>query len=181
MNKYGQAQDKKFTRVNFQIRVPNVRVVQDGKQLGVMPTDKARLLAQDAGLDLVEVAPHAQPPVCHIIEYDKYRYQQKQREKDQNRKQKEAATEMKELRLRPGIQDHDIETKVGAAKKFLEEGKKVQFNLQFKNREITHKDEGFRVMDKIVKSLADVASVERAPRLEGFRLVLRLEPKAKDA
>lgn len=185
MNKYDQAHGKKqpqnFTRVNFQIRVPNVRVVQDGNQLGVMPTDKARLLAQDAGLDLVEVAPHADPPVCHIIEYEKYRYQQKQREKEQIRKQKDSAQELKELRLRPGIQDHDIETKSNAAKKFLEAGKKVQLTLVFKNREITHKDEGFKVMEKIIKSLDVVASVERAPRLEGFKLVCRLEPKVTNA
>ena len=182
LNKYDQAHNKKhFTRVNFQIRVPNVRVVQDGKQLGVMPTDKARLLAQDAGLDLVEVAPQAQPPVCHIIEYDKYRYMQKQKEKEQARKQKESAQELKELRLRPGIQDHDIETKANTARKFLEEGKKVQLNLQFKNREITHKDEGFKVMDKIIKSLVDVATVERQPKMEGFKLICRLEPKANDS
>lgn len=186
MNKFDQGygsgkQTQNFIRVNFQIRVPNVRVVQDGNQLGVMQTDKARLLAQDAGLDLVEVAPHAMPPVCHIIDYEKYRYQQKQKEKEQVRKQKDSAQELKEIRLRPGIQNNDIETKANTARKFLEDGKKVQLTLQFKNREITHKDEGFKVMDKIVKFLEGVASVERAPRLEGFKLVCRLEPKATNA
>lgn len=174
---HGGKQPQNFTRVNFQIRVPNVRVVQDGNQLGIMPTDKARFMAQDLGLDLVEVAPHANPPVCHIIEYAKYLYQQKQKEKDQQRKQKESAQELKEIRLRPRIQDHDIETKAGAAKKFLAEGKKVQLTLQFKNREITHKDEGFKVMEKIIKSLEAVASVEKEPRLEGFKLICRLQPK----
>ena len=180
MSKYDQTYGKQkqpFTRVNFQIRVPNVRVVQDDNQLGVMSTDKARQLAQDAGLDLVEVAPHTKPPVCHIISYDKYRYQLKQKEKEQKRKQKDSANELKELRLRPGIQNHDIDTKVNAARKFLEEGKKVQFNLQFKSREIIHKDEGFKVMEKIIGSLSEISSVERSPRLEGYKLICRLEPK----
>jgi translation initiation factor IF-3 len=180
MNKFDQARNNKkqnFTRVNFQIRVPTVRVVKDGEQLGIMPTDKARRIAQDAGLDLVEIAPHAQPPVCHIIDFNKYRYQQKQKEKEQRRKQKESATELKELRLRPGIQDHDIETKVSAARRFIEDGHKVQFNLQYKNREITHKEEGFKVINKIIEAMKDVASVERLPKMEGFRLTCKLEPK----
>lgn len=184
MNKFDQARNNKpkqsFTRVNFQIRVPQVRVVRDGEQLGIMTTDAARRIAQDAGLDLVEVAPQAKPPVCHILDYDKYRYEQKQREKDAKRKQKEQSSELKELRLRPAIQDHDIDTKVNAARRFLEDGHKVQFNLQYKNREITHKEEGFKVMNKIIEALKDVADVERAPKMEGFRLTCKLEPK-KDA
>ncbi len=177
MDKYDKSRKQNFTRVNFHIRVPNVRVIRDAEQLGIMPTDKARRLAQDAGLDLVEIVPHANPPVCHIIDYDKYCYQQKQKEKEQQRKQKESATELKEIRLRPNIQDHDVETKVNAIKKFLGEGKKVQLNLQFKNREIAHKDEGFLLIGKIVKNLAECAIVEREPRLEGKRLICLLVPK----
>lgn len=166
-----------FTRVNFQIRVPQVRVVKEGQQLGIMNTDQARKIAQDDGLDLVEIVPNARPPVCHIIDYDKYRYQQKQKEKEQKRKQKEASVELKEIRLRPRIQDHDIETKVSAARRFLESGQRVQFNLQYKNREITHKEEGFVIVNKIIESLKDIATVERAPKMEGFRLICKLEPK----
>ncbi len=165
---------RNFTRVNYQIRIANVRVVKDGEQLGIMPTEKARKIAQDAGLDLVEVAPHANPPVCHITDYDKYRYQQKQKEKEQKRKQKESINELKEIRLRPGIQDHDVETKINAIKKFLVGGKKVQLSLQFKAREITHKEEGFRVVNKIIKDLGDCASVEREPKMEGNKLTCRL-------
>lgn len=177
MNKYQQPKERKnFTRLNLNIRCPTVRVVQDGNQLGVMPTDAARRLATDAGLDLVEIAPQAQPPVCSIMDYEKFRYEQKQKEKEQKKNQKK--NEIKELRLRPGIQDHDISTKAGAVRRFLEDGKKVQLNLQFKNREITHKDEGFRVMNQIIKDLVDIANVERAPSMEGNRLICRLEPKS---
>ena len=166
---------KQFTRVNFNIRCPTVRVVWDGKQLGIMSGDAARKLAFDAELDLVEIAPQAQPPVCSIMDYEKFRYEQKQKEKEQKKNQKNS--EIKELRLRPGIQEHDISTKIGAVRRFLIDGKKVQLNLQFKNREITHKEEGFRVINKIVKDVVDVANVERAPSMEGNRLICRLEPK----
>lgn len=177
MNKYQEPKERKnFTRVNFNIRCPTVRVVQDGKQLGIMPIDVARRQATDAGLDLVEIAPMAQPPVCSIMDYEKFRYEQKQKEKEQKKNQKK--NEIKELRLRPGIQEHDIGTKADAVRRFLEDGKKVQLNLQFKNREITHKDEGFRVMSQIIKNLADIAIVERAPSMEGNRLTCRLEPKS---
>jgi len=110
------------------------------------------------------------------MDFEKFRYEQKQKEKEQKKNQKK--NEIKELRLRPGIQDHDIGTKASAVRRFLEDGKKVQLNLQFKNREITHKDEGFRVMRKIIEGLADIANVERAPSMEGNRLICRLEPKS---
>ncbi len=172
--------DKKFTRINFQIKCPTVRVIQDGNPLGIMPIDSARKLAMDNGLDLVEVVPNANPPVCQVVDYEKHKYQQKQREKEQARKQKESALELKEIRLRPGIQEHDIETKVNSIRKFLAEGKKVQLNLQFKNREITHKEEGYKVVNKIVSSLEDVAGIERPARLEGFSLTCRLVPKMQN-
>jgi translation initiation factor IF-3 len=179
LNKYDKASQRKpsFIRVNYQIRIATVRVVKDGEQLGIMSTDKARKIAQDAGLDLVEIVPNATPPVCHIIDYDKYRYQQKQKEKEQKRKQKDSINELKEIRLRPGIQNHDIETKISAIKRFLSDGKKVQLSLFFKAREITHKEEGFRVIKKIVDELIDVANIEREPRMEGNRLICRLTYK----
>jgi translation initiation factor IF-3 len=163
-----------FIRVNFQIRCPNVRVVQDGEQLGVMPVDVARRRAQDQGLDLVEIVPNANPPVCEIVDYSKYKYEQKQKDKEKRKKQKQ--TEQKEIRLSPSIQDNDIATKVKAVRQFLEEGKSVQLSLLFRNRQMAHKEVGFQVMNKVVKDVADLATAEKPPRLEGKRLHCRLLP-----
>ena len=139
-------------RVNWQIRVPQVRVVRDEEQLGVMPTDAARKMAMDDGLDLVEIAPTAKPPVCRIMDYGRFKYEQNIKKKEAAKKQRESQVQLKEIRLRPAIQDHDIETKINQAKKFIEEGCRVQFNLQFKGyRELNHKDQGFTVMQKIVQ------------------------------
>jgi len=169
-------QNKKFTRVNFQIRVPNVRVIRDGEQIGIMPTDKARTMAQEAGLDLVEVVPQANPPVCHIVEYNKYRYQQKQKEKEQHKKQREAFVETKEIRLRPAIQIHDVDIKINNIKKFLSEGKRVQLSLEFKNREITHKEEGFKVMNYVISALGEEAIIDQKPKLNGSRIFCLIKP-----
>lgn len=171
-----------FTRVNFQIRVPNVRVVKDDEQLGVMTTDKARRLAMDAGLDLVEVAPDAKPyPVCHILEYSKYKYEQKQKEKQQRKHQRESQQEIKEIRLTPAIQMHDIETKAGTVRRFLAEGKKVQLTLQYRRRENAHKDEGFKVVNAVLDLLKEDCEVELKPKLEGNRLTCRVQPKTVDS
>src|SRR3989344_425287 len=124
------------TRINFQIRAYMVRVTQEGEQLGVMPIEKARQLAQEAYLDLVEVAPTANPQVCAIIDYGKFKYEQKIKEKENRRKQRESTVEVKELRLSPRIDEHDMAVKSEAARKFLADGKKVQFNLKYKNREL---------------------------------------------
>jgi len=165
----------KFTRVNDQIRISPVRVVKDGEQLGVMPLDKAKRLARNAKLDLVEIAPQARPPVCNIIDYGKFRYQQSIKEKEI--KQKSKTSEVKEIRLSPKIAVHDIDTKTKAARKFLEQGKKVQFNLLFKGRDLAHKDTGFAVVKRMAENLEDVAQVELKPKLDGKRLICRLEPK----
>lgn len=172
-------ENRNFSRVNFQIKCPSVRVIQDDRALGVMPTDQARKLAQDQDLDLVEVAPQAKPPVCHIVNYEKYLYEQKLREKEQQKRQKESLIELKEVRLRPGIQDHDIDVKMNQIKKFISENKKVQISLMFKHREITHKDEGFRVINKIIASLSGGCIVEQHPRMEGNRLICKLAPKVE--
>ena len=178
MKHYDRSERKpNYTRINFQIRAMTVRVVQDGNQLGVMPVDKARRLAQDAGLDLVEVVAHTNPPVCYIIDFNKYRYQQKQKEKEQRKKQRESEIEQKEVRLRPGIQDNDVQTKVLAIKRFLADGKKVQLTLMYKHREITHKEEGMRVINQIVQSVAEEGIVELGPKFEGTRLICRLQAK----
>lgn len=165
-------------RINFQIRVPQVRVVRDEEQLGIMSTEHARKLAQELNLDLVEVAPQARPPVCRIMDYGKFKYEQKVKQKEAAKKQRETQVQVKELRLRPAIADHDTDTKINQAKKFLEDGHKVQFNLQFKGqRELSHKDQGFAVMDRIMNALASFCIIEKAPKLEGNRLICCLAPK----
>lgn len=165
-------------RVNWEIRVPNVRVVKEEEQLGIMPTDEARRLAQDEGLDLVEVAPNARPPVCRIMDYGRFKYEQKVKLKEAAKKQRESQTQLKEIRLRPGIADHDTDTKINQAKGFLEEGCRVQFNLQFRGqREMSHKEQGFTVMNKVIASLQEFCSVEKAPKMEGNRITCCLGPK----
>lgn len=169
--------NQKHTRINYQIKAPIVRVIQDGNQLGVMPIDKANKMAFDAGLDLIEVVAHSQPPVCQIMDFEKFRYQQKQKEKEQLKKQKEAGSNIKQIRLRPRIQDHDIEIKVNSIKKFLADKKRVQVFLQFKNREIAHKEEGFRIINKIISMVEDCAVITQQPKMEGTNMVCRFECK----
>jgi translation initiation factor IF-3 len=156
-----------------------VRVVRDGKQLGIMATDAARRLAQDAGLDLVEVAPQARPPVCHIIDYAKYKYDQQIREKSSRKNQKQQ--KIKEVRLTPAIQTHDIATKVSTVRRFIAEGNKVKLTLQYRRRENAHKEEGFRVINEMLALLVSDCEVGRKPALEGNRLVCMVQPKGKES
>lgn len=176
-NKYKKP-DNNQPRINFQVRAHTVRLIQEGRQLGIFPIEQARKIASDAGLDLVEIAAQAQPPVCEIKDFGKWKFEEKIREKDNARRQRETQVELKEIRLRPGIADHDVETKIGQARKFIEEGKKVQFNLQFKgHREMSHRENGFAVIDKVIAGLVEVGTVEKAPKLEGNRITCRLSPK----
>lgn len=176
-NKFKQKENKNFTRVNYYIKAPQVRVVQEGKQLGVLTIKAARKIAADANLDLVEIVPNANPPVCSICDYDKYRYEQKQKEKDAKKKQK--TIEMKEVRLRPCTQDHDIEVKANAIKKFLAEGKKVLVNLKYHKRELSHKDEGYKILNAIIEQVKEFSNIEQIPIMEGNRLICRFAPKTK--
>lgn len=168
---------KKFTRVNFQIKSPTVRVVKEGQQLGVFNVDVARKMAYDLGLDLVEVAPMAKPPVCAILSYDKYRYELSQKEKENKKKQK--TVEMKEVKFRPVTQTHDLDTKAAAIKRFIDDGKKVLITVQYAKREMLHRDLGYKVVDAILqhKELKDFVAVESPPRMEGSRLTCRITPK----
>lgn len=170
-------ESKNFIRVNFQIRSSSVRVTQDGNQLGIIPTDQARRIANEAGLDLIETVAHTNPPVCIIAEYGKYRYEQKLKLKEQRKKTRESMVEIKELRLSPAIQEHDIQVKIAHIKKFLSDGKKVVLNLQYKRREFAHKEQGFKVMNKIIAELKEIANIENLPKLEGKKLICRIEPK----
>lgn len=179
-NKFSNANNRREdqNRVNWQIRVPQVRVVQEEEQLGVMSTDQARKLAVDQGLDLVEIAPTAKPPVCRIMDYGRFKYEQNIKKKEAAKKQRESQIQVKEIRLRSAIQDHDIETKLNQAKKFLEEKCKVQFNLIFKGfRELNNKEQGYAVMRKIVEQIEPLAIIEKAPVMEGNRISCLISPK----
>lgn len=179
-NRFKPKEQKNYNRVNFQIKAPNVRVVQeDGTQMGVYQIDAARKLAYDTGLDLVEIVANANPPVCRLTNYDKFRYEQKQKEKESKKTQKQKEIEIKEVRLRPCTQANDIETKGNAIIRFLGEGKKVSVNLEYKKRELSHREEGYKIINLILEQIKDHATVEMSPKMEGNRLICRLAPKIK--
>ena len=165
-------------RHNHQIRISPVRVIdQDENQLGVIPTDDAKKLARDAGLDLVEVAPNARPPVCRILDYGKWRYQQQK--KDDKSKSKQS--QLKEVKFRTvRIGDHDRDIKVNRARDFLDEGHKVQFTLQFRGREMAHQELGRDLLMKVKELLGDVAKVEQDLRMQGRRMGMVLAPEKKE-
>lgn len=166
-------------RINFQIRAYRVRVVKEGEQLGVMPINQARQVAEEAGLDLVEMVPfpNADPPVCHICDYGKWKYDQSLKKKEAARNGKQVQD--KEIQLTPCIGEHDVETKLKKAREFLGEGHKVQFIVQYKGRENAHKDLGFKLIETVLEKLSDCATPEGKPRLEGKRLFCRVEPLKK--
>jgi translation initiation factor IF-3 len=164
-------------RMNERIRVPEVRLIgDDGEQIGVIQTDLARERARESGLDLVEVAPNARPPVCRLMDYGKFKYEQ--RKKQQKAREKQHRIRIKGIRLRPKTDDHDFQVKVRQARSFLEEGNKVQVTLLFRGREMSHMDLGRDVLMRFAAELADLSSVERAPKLEGRRMTLLLNRNA---
>jgi translation initiation factor IF-3 len=172
-----QRQEDEY-RVNYQIRVPQVRVVRNEEQLGVMPTEQARRLAMDNDLDLVEVAPTARPPVCKIMDYGRFKFEQNLKKKEAAKKQRESKIQIKEIRLRPLIAEHDTEVKINQAKKFLAEGCRVQFNLQFRgHREMSHKEQGYAVINKIIEALQSDGNLEKAPMMEGNKIICFFAPK----
>ena len=151
--------------INGQIKDKEVRVIgQNGEQIGIMSPKEAMKLAQEAELDLVKIAPKAQPPVCKIVDYGKYRYELARKEKDAKKKQK--TVEIKEVRLSPNIETNDLNTKVNNAKKFITKGNKVKVTLRFRGREMAHMQQSKHILDDFAQMLADVATVEKAPKLE---------------
>ncbi len=161
-------------RVNNQIRTPQVRVVgAEGDQLGILPTPEALNAARDAGLDLVEVAPNENPPVCRIMDFGKFKYQQKKR---QNRTHSHQ-TKVKEIRVRPKTGKHDILVKVNRARDFLEHKDKVLLTVQFRGREMAHIAEGQKVMNEIIRQLEDVGKLESSPNKQGRRISCIVSPK----
>ena len=162
--------------INEQIRDREVRLIgQDGEQLGVMPITEAMKLAREAELDLVKIAPTAKPPVCKIIDYGKYRYEQARKEKEAKKKQK--TIEIKEVRLSPNIDENDLNTKVNAARKFIEKGNKVKVTLRFRGREMAHMSKSKYILDDFAESLADIAVVDKPSKVEGRSMVMFLTAK----
>ncbi len=162
--------------INEQIRDKEIRLIgEDGAQLGVMPTREALRLAREAELDLVKIAPGARPPVCKIIDYGKFKYEQGRKEKEAKKKQR--IIEIKEVRLSPNIEDNDLNTKVGAARKFLQKGNKVKVTLRFRGREMAHVQHGRQILDVFAEKVSDIASVEKAPKLEGRQMIMFLTEK----
>jgi translation initiation factor IF-3 len=163
-------------RVNHRIRVPEVRVIDaDGSMLGVLQTHEALRKAQEQNLDLVEVNPKAEPPVCKILDFGKYKYEEKKKQAQARRNQ--AVVEIKEIKLRPKTDDHDIAFKVKAARRFLEAGHKVKFTVRFRGREITHPEKAHEQLDIILKALEDVGNVETRPSMEARAMSLIVAPK----
>ena len=162
--------------INEQIRDREVRVVgADGEQLGIMSAKEAQKIADDAGLDLVKIAPKAKPPVCKVIDYGKYRYEQARKEKDAKKKQK--TVELKEIRLSPNIEANDLNTKTNAARKFLAKGNKVKITLRFRGREMAHMNSSKHILDDFAEALSDIAVVEKAPKIEGRSIGMVLAEK----
>jgi translation initiation factor IF-3 len=163
-------------RINREIRVREVQLIDtEGTNHGVTQILDALRMAEDAGLDLVEVAPNAVPPVCKIMDYGKFKFQEQKKAAEARKNQK--IVEIKEIKLRPGIDDHDFDTKLKAARSFFEEGNKVKYTLRFRGREMAHQDIGMRVLDRVRQNLGDVAKVEAEPNLEGRQVVMVMAPR----
>lgn len=162
--------------INEQIRDKEIRLIgENGEQLGIMSAKDAMKMAKEAELDLVKIAPAAKPPVCKIIDYGKYRYEQARKEKEAKKKQK--TIEIKEVRLSPNIDVNDLNTKVGAARKFIEKGNKVKVTLRFRGREMAHMQSSRHILDDFAEQMKDVASVDKPPKIEGRNMTMFLTEK----
>ena len=162
--------------INEQIRDKEVRVIgEEGEQLGVMPTKEALKLAEEAGVDLVKIAPTAKPPVCKIVDYGKFKYEQTRKEKEAKKKQK--TVEIKEIRLSPNIDTNDLNTKINAARKFISKGDRVKITLRFRGREMAHMHNSKHILDDIAEALSDIAVVDKAPKVEGRSMTMFLAEK----
>ena len=162
--------------INGQIREKEVRVTGvNGESLGIMPIQEAQRLADEAEVDLVLIAPTAKPPVCRLVDYGKFCYEQKRREKEQKKKQHEV--EVKEIRLSPNIDTNNLNTKINAARKFLAKGNRVKMTLRFRGREMAHMAESKHILDDVAAELADMAVIEKAPKVEGRAMTMFLAAK----
>lgn len=167
----------KEMQINEEITDKEVRLISnDGEQLGIVSAAQAQKLAVEKNLDLVKIAPQAKPPVCKIMDYGKYRFEQSKREKEAKKNQR--VIEIKEIRLSPNIDVHDFDTKVGHARKFLSAGNKTKVSIRFRGREMTHTDIGLTIMAQFAEKCADIASVEKPAKLEGRQMLMFLAPKS---
>jgi translation initiation factor IF-3 len=163
------------TRINQQIRISPVRVIDpEGEQVGIVPIERALELAEELGLDLVEVAPMARPPVCRIMDYGKFKYEEQRKAREARKKQHQI--QIKEVKMRPGIEDHDFDFKTRHARRFLEEGNKVKVTMMFRGRQMAHPEIGREVLDKVLKELADISKVEMHPTMEARAMTMVLSP-----
>ncbi|WP_343564152.1 translation initiation factor IF-3 [Kiloniella sp. b19] len=163
-------------RVNERISIPKVRLIDaEGEQLGIFATKEALNRAYDAGLDLVEISPNAEPPVCKIMDYGRYRYENQKKKAEARKKQK--IVEIKELKVRPNIDTHDYDVKMKSAHKFIGSGDKVKVTMRFRGREITHQEIGLEVLKRIAADLEEIAKVETHPRIEGRQMTMVLAPR----
>ncbi len=164
-------------RANRDIRgVRDVQLIdQDGQNRGVMPFFDALRLAEESGLDHVEIAPNSTPPVCKILDYGKFRFLEQKKAAEARKKQK--TVEVKEIKLRPGIDKHDYDTKMKAVQRFFEEGDKVKVTLRFRGREMAHQDIGYRLLEKVKAETAEIAKVESEPQMEGRQMIMILAPR----
>jgi bacterial translation initiation factor 3 (bIF-3) len=163
-------------RVNDEIRVKEVRVIDvNGNQLGIMPIAAALRLAEEKELDLVEVAPQAKPPVCRLMDYGKYKYEQSKREKEAKKKQR--MINIKEVKLRLNIEDHDFLVKARSAERFLRDGDKVKATIMFRGREIVHPQLGQMLLSRLAEHVKEISTIERQPKLEGKNMVMVLAPR----
>jgi translation initiation factor IF-3 len=162
--------------VNYEISVPNVRLVgPDGEMIGIVTIRDAIAQAEETGFDLVEISPNADPPVCKLLDFGKFKYEQQKKKNEARKKQK--IIEVKEIKLRPNIDDHDYDVKMRAATNFLDEGDKVKVTMRFRGREMMHQDLGMNVLMRVKDQLDPLAKVEQTPQLEGRQMTMVLAPK----
>jgi translation initiation factor IF-3 len=162
--------------VNYEINVPQVRLVGvDGEMIGTVTTREAMAAAEDSGFDLVEISPNADPPVCKLLDFGKFKYEQQKKKNEARKKQK--IIEVKEIKLRPNIDDHDYDVKMRAATGFLDEGDKVKVTMRFRGREMMHQDLGMNVLMRVKDQLDPLAKVEQTPQLEGRQMTMVLAPR----
>lgn len=171
-----QSPDRKGPRVNEEIKVPTIRLVDaDGEMVGVVSVQEGLEMAVEVGLDLVEVSPAADPPVCKILDYGKFKYAEQKKRNEARKKQK--VIEIKELKMRPGIEEHDYQTKMRSMARFLDDGDKVKITIRFRGREMAHQDLGAKVLIRIQEDIAEIAKVEQSPRTEGRMMTMVIAPK----
>ena len=168
--------EKSGPRTNREIRVPTVQLIDaEGQNRGPTPIQEAMQLAEDAGLDLVEIVPNANPPVCKILDYGKFRFNEQKKAAEARKRQK--IVEVKEIKLRPGIDDHDYDVKMKAMRRFFVEGDKVKITLRFRGREMAHQDIGYRLLERVKQETVTMAKVEAEPSMEGRQMVMILAPR----